>query len=163
MKIWHLGIASVLVVTLAASVPGLYFYTEAGSASRRAVAESSSDPGPIDRLELKTVEDVSHPSPPDPSELAETPLDVQPVQGAERRRAERILRIEINTAPKDRLDVLPGVGPSTAENIIGYRENNTIDELSDLDKIKGIGPATAEKMAERLLLDGQIPAGSLDE
>lgn len=162
MKIWQLGLASVLVVALAASVPGLYFYTEAGSASQPPVEANTGNRGPIDRLDLKTVEDVSHPSPPDPDELPETSFDLNPVRGAEQRRAERILRIEINTAPKDRLDVIPGVGPSTADNIIDYRDNNTIDELSDLDEITGIGPATAEKMADRLLLDGEIPSGSLD-
>lgn len=163
MKIWQLGVSFVLVVALAASLPGLYYYTEAGSASRQPLKARTDDRASVDQINLKTVEDVSHAVPSDPNQLPETPLELNRVRGAERRRAERILRIEINTAPKDRLDVLPGVGPATAEAVVKYRENNTIDELSDLEEIEGVGPATAENMSKRLLLDGQIPPGSLED
>ena len=57
------------------------------------------------------------------------------------------LRVDINTADVEELDELPEVGPSTAQSIIDYRENNggfrTVDEL---EEIPGIGPATLEKI-----------------
>ena len=57
------------------------------------------------------------------------------------------LRVDINEADVEELDELPEVGPSTAQSIIDYRQNNgefrTVDEL---EEIPGIGPATLEKI-----------------
>ena len=57
------------------------------------------------------------------------------------------LKVDINTADVEELDELPEVGPSTAQSIIDYRQNNgefrTVDEL---EEIPGIGPTTLEKI-----------------
>ena len=57
------------------------------------------------------------------------------------------LQIDINTAGVEELDELPEVGPSTAESIIEFRQNNgqftSVDELED---VPGIGPTTLEKI-----------------
>ena len=57
------------------------------------------------------------------------------------------LQIDINTADVEELDELPEVGPSTAESIIEFRQNNgqftSVDELED---VPGIGPTTLEKI-----------------
>ena len=46
------------------------------------------------------------------------------------------LRVDINTADIEELDELPEVGPSTAESIIQYRQNNgqfsSVDELPSM-------------------------------
>ena len=46
------------------------------------------------------------------------------------------LRVDINTADIEELDELPEVGPSTAERIIQYRQNNgqfsSVDELTSM-------------------------------
>jgi len=51
-----------------------------------------------------------------------------------------IKRINLNTATAAELELLPGIGPKTAERIIELRETrgrfNTIDELLE---VKGIG------------------------
>ena len=50
--------------------------------------------------------------------------------------------ININTADKEGLEKLPGVGPKTAQLIIDYREKNgAYKRTEDLLLIKGIGPA----------------------
>ena len=50
--------------------------------------------------------------------------------------------INLNTAGKEDLEKLPGVGPKTAQLIIDYREKNgTYKRAEDLLLIKGIGPA----------------------
>ncbi len=57
------------------------------------------------------------------------------------------LQIDINTASVDELDELPEVGPSTAESIIEYRQNNgQFTSVDELEEVPGIGPATLEKI-----------------
>lgn len=55
--------------------------------------------------------------------------------------------VNINTATVAELDTLPGIGPSTAEKIIEYRDANglfaTIDEILS---VSGIGPAKFEQI-----------------
>jgi competence protein ComEA len=58
-------------------------------------------------------------------------------------------RVNINTADRDELETIPSVGPATAENIIGYREENgpfkTIEEIMN---VSGIGEGKFEDMQE---------------
>jgi competence protein ComEA len=55
--------------------------------------------------------------------------------------------VNINTATVADLETLPGIGPSTAEKIVEYRDSNgsfaTIDEIMS---VSGIGPAKFEKI-----------------
>jgi comEA protein len=55
--------------------------------------------------------------------------------------------IDINRADAKMLEALPGVGPSTAQKILAYREENGgFKSIDDLDEVKGIGPVKLEKM-----------------
>lgn len=55
--------------------------------------------------------------------------------------------ININTASKDQLIQLPGVGNSTADKIIEYRETHGgFKRIEDIMKIKGIGQKKFDKM-----------------
>ncbi|MCU0373148.1 MAG: helix-hairpin-helix domain-containing protein [Ignavibacteria bacterium] len=57
------------------------------------------------------------------------------------------IQININTASKEQLIMLPGVGESTADKIIMYRENhNGFRKIEDIMKIKGIGKKKFEKL-----------------
>ncbi len=57
--------------------------------------------------------------------------------------------VNINMASADELDTLPGVGPTTAEAIIAYREQNgpftSVDQLLD---VRGIGDAKLEQLRD---------------
>ena len=55
--------------------------------------------------------------------------------------------LDINSATKEQLDALPGVGPVTAAAIVAWRQANgrftSVDQLADVD---GIGPARLDKL-----------------
>ena len=55
--------------------------------------------------------------------------------------------INVNTAKKDELIILPNVGPVTAERIIRFREDfGVFKSIDDLTRVKGIGPKTLDKL-----------------
>jgi competence protein ComEA len=56
--------------------------------------------------------------------------------------------IDLNTASKDQLISLPGVGEFRADSIIEWRTNNLINSTSDLLAISGIGPATVDSIRD---------------
>lgn len=57
------------------------------------------------------------------------------------------VKIPINTAQTDELDVLPGIGPALAGRIVAYRkEHGSFKTVEDIKKVKGIGNKLFEKM-----------------
>ncbi|MDQ0481561.1 helix-hairpin-helix domain-containing protein [Guptibacillus hwajinpoensis] len=57
--------------------------------------------------------------------------------------------ISINTADLNELQELPGIGPSKAEAIIQYREENgSFKAIEELQNISGIGEKTFEKLKD---------------
>lgn len=58
-------------------------------------------------------------------------------------------KININKATQTELESLPGVGPSTAQKIIAYREESgKFASVEDIKNVAGIGSAKYEKMKE---------------
>ena len=58
--------------------------------------------------------------------------------------------IDLNTATKEQLVALPGIGGVRADSIIEWRTNNLISSVDDLLAISGIGPATVDSIRERV-------------
>lgn len=59
--------------------------------------------------------------------------------------------VNINTATKEELDTLPGVGPATAEKILNYRqEHGNFQSIEDLKNVKGIGEAKFNKLQDKI-------------
>jgi len=57
--------------------------------------------------------------------------------------------ININTASASELDSLPGIGPTTAQKIIDYRQQNgPFVSTADIINVSGIGPGTYEKIKD---------------
>lgn len=53
------------------------------------------------------------------------------------------LRIDINSATEDELQLLSGIGPALAQRIVEERNQN--GPIQDLDRIRGIGPKLIAK------------------
>jgi len=62
--------------------------------------------------------------------------------------------VYINSASAAELEVLPHVGPTLAERILAYREENgPFTSLEDLDNVSGIGPSTLADIAPLISFD----------
>jgi len=65
--------------------------------------------------------------------------------------AEDMGKININTADREELMLLEGIGESYAERIIEYRQaNGPFQQPEDIMKVKGIGPKIFELNKDRI-------------
>jgi len=61
--------------------------------------------------------------------------------------------ININTATAEELDTLPGIGPSTAQKILDYRdENGPFAAIEDIMRVSGIGEAKFNKIKDLITI-----------
>jgi competence protein ComEA len=57
--------------------------------------------------------------------------------------------VDINTAGRDELEKLPGIGPTLAQRIIEYREENgPFARIEDIVNVSGIGSSTYEEIQD---------------
>ncbi len=62
--------------------------------------------------------------------------------------------VNINTAGKQSLDALPGIGPVKAQAIIDYRaEHSEFENVNELLDVNGIGPKTLERIQDEITVD----------
>lgn len=60
-------------------------------------------------------------------------------------------KVNINTASKEELDTLPGIGPSTAEKIINYRkEKGKFKSIEEIKDVSGIGDSKYENIKDMI-------------
>jgi len=65
-----------------------------------------------------------------------------------------VIRININIATAQELEVLPRVGPVTAQNIIDYRERSgDFKTTRDIMRVRGIGQITFENLRDLITVD----------
>ena len=65
--------------------------------------------------------------------------------------AAEMQKIDINSANKEQLMTLDGVGEKVAERIIKYREDKGFNQPEDIVKVKGFGQKTWEKNKDRII------------
>ncbi len=59
--------------------------------------------------------------------------------------------ISLGSASAEQLDTIEGIGPVTAADIIGFRDQHGgLSSIDQLDQISGIGPTTMEALRKRL-------------
>ena len=80
------------------------------------------------------------------SETSQDPPDVDQA-------AQTVFPININTASKEILMQLPGIGEVKAQAIIDYRnQNGPFTSLEQIQEVSGIGPATFDKLKELITI-----------
>ena len=62
-------------------------------------------------------------------------------------------KININTASKDELMSLNGIGDTLAQNIIDYRNKNVFESIEDVLNVNGIGQSKYEKIKEYICVE----------
>jgi comEA protein len=87
-----------------------------------------------------------------PADNANAPLIVTPDEKKRAAKATKASKgipkdVNINTADKEMLILLPGIGPVTAEAILAYRrDNGNFKSIDELRKVKGIGEKHLAKL-----------------
>jgi len=99
------------------------------------------------RDEITVGDVVAPPSIPPPGPVLESSPPPPPPQAPEPE------KININTADVATLDLLPGVGPAIANNIIGYRtEHGLFQSIEEIKNVSGIGDAKFEGMKDQITI-----------
>lgn len=61
-------------------------------------------------------------------------------------------KIDLNTAGKEELKSLPGIGDALAERIMKYRSEKPFRRIYDLKKVSGIGDKKFEKLKDKIIV-----------
>lgn len=62
-------------------------------------------------------------------------------------------KVNINTADADALDTLPGIGPTIAQRIITYREENgNFTSIEEIKNVSGIGDSKYEEIKDSITI-----------
>lgn len=67
--------------------------------------------------------------------------------------------VNLNTATKEDLDGVKGIGPVKAQLIIDYRKKNgSFKSVDELENVKGFGSKSVKKLRSELTVDGASSA-----
>jgi competence ComEA-like helix-hairpin-helix protein len=66
--------------------------------------------------------------------------------------------VNLNTAPAELLELLPGVGPAKVLSIIVYRQRRPFRTVDELVRIKGIGRKMVRRLRAHLAVSGPTTA-----
>lgn len=65
-------------------------------------------------------------------------------------------KMNLNTASRRELELLPGIGPALASRIVSFRETNgAFNSVEELTRVRGIGPKTLQRVKSMLTVSGE--------
>ena len=65
-----------------------------------------------------------------------------------------VFQVNLNTAPADSLELIPGIGPVYSERIVAYRDSTGgFAEASDITRVRGIGVKLYERIKPYLYVE----------
>ncbi len=81
------------------------------------------------------------------SSPGEEPLRISLQIGRPETEFKTVFRVDLNHAPADSLELLPGIGPVLAGRIVAYRDSvGRFEKPEDIMHVQGIGHATFERL-----------------
>ena len=67
--------------------------------------------------------------------------------------------VNVNTATKEELTTVKGIGEKRAQEIIDYRKKNgDFKSVDDLEKVPGVGPGTMKQIRSQVTVSGKTAA-----
>jgi competence protein ComEA len=72
--------------------------------------------------------------------------------------------VNVNTATKEELTSINGIGEKRAQDIIDYRtKNGAFRSVDDLEKVPGIGPGLMKRIRSQITVDGKTTSPAAGE
>ena len=138
-------------ITGAVPRPGIYALPE-GSRVQDAIAAAGGFLAEAERTNINLAaflidgEKIDIPFAEGGSPVLPTPVGTNPVLPGSGTSTELV---NINTASSQELETLPGIGPTTAQKIIEYREQNgEFVSIEEIINVSGIGPGLYERIKD---------------
>ncbi len=141
----------IVYITGAVPRPGIYALPE-GSRVQDGIAAAGGFLAEAERTDINLAaflidgEELDIPFVEGGSPVLPTPVENNPVLPGSGSSSELI---DINTASSVELEALPGIGPTTAQKIIEYRQTNgAFVSIEDIINVSGIGPGLYERIKD---------------